>query len=137
LPFSPFGKGQPPPFVDDFHPKNINYFKLGGIYFHFGTFTCLSSNNFSSMVYDLLRNCFVLEDFLNGFDFFSEVCGHIDRGHVPSSVLYLLVASQLLALEKQTHDIQPILIRNVTYWLADHALTIQFNETFVKHFNLH
>jgi hypothetical protein len=89
------------------------------------------------MVYDLLRNCFVLEDFANGFDYFFEICGHIDHGHVPPSILHLLVASQLLILEKQTHNIRPIMIRNVTYWLVDHALTIQFSDTFVNHFSPH
>jgi hypothetical protein len=87
------------------------------------------------MVYDLLQNCFVLEDFANGFDFFFEVCGHIDRGHVLTSILCLLAASQLLVLEK--HNIRPIMIRDVTYWLVDHAITIRFNDTFVKHFNPH
>jgi hypothetical protein len=89
------------------------------------------------MVYDLFKNCFILEDFANGFDFFFEICRHIVRGHVPPSILCLLAASQLLILEKQTHNIQPILIRNVKYQLVNHALTIQFNNAFVKHFSPH
>jgi hypothetical protein len=29
------------------------------------------------MVYELLQDCFVLDDFVNGFNFFFEVYGHI------------------------------------------------------------
>jgi hypothetical protein len=54
---------------------------------------CLSSNDFSGMVYELLRDCFVLDDSASGFDFFFEICGHIVHGHVPPSISCLLVAS--------------------------------------------
>jgi hypothetical protein len=35
------------------------------------------------MTYELLQDYFILDDFGNGFDFFSEVCEHIAHGHVP------------------------------------------------------
>ncbi len=47
----------------------------------------------SNMMYELLQDYFILDDFGNGFDFFFEVCGHIAHGHVPPFVLCLLVAS--------------------------------------------
>ncbi len=57
------------------------------------------------MVYELLRDCFVLDDFVNGFDLFFEICRHITHGHVPPSVSCLLVVLQLLALEKQARSV--------------------------------
>jgi hypothetical protein len=30
---------------------------------------------------------------MNGFDLFLEVCGHIAHGHVPPSILHLIVTS--------------------------------------------
>jgi hypothetical protein len=53
------------------------------------------------MVYELLRDCFVHDDFVSGFDLFLEICEHINRGHVLPLVSHLLVTLQLLALEKQ------------------------------------
>jgi hypothetical protein len=47
----------------------------------------------SNMMYELLQDYFTLDDFENGFDFFSEICGHIAHGHVLPFVLCLLVAS--------------------------------------------
>jgi hypothetical protein len=52
------------------------------------------------MVYELLRNCFVPDDFANDFDQFFEIYGHIVRGHVPPYVSHLFVASWLLTLDK-------------------------------------
>ncbi len=49
--------------------------------------------------------------------FFFEICGHIVYGHVPPSVSHLLVALQLLALEKQPRGVWPITIREVIYQL--------------------
>jgi hypothetical protein len=45
------------------------------------------------MVYELLRDCFVLDDFVSGFDLFFEICKHIAHGHVHPSISHLLVAS--------------------------------------------
>jgi hypothetical protein len=63
------------------------------------------------MVYELLQYCFVLDDFVNGFDFFFEICGHIACDHGFPSISHLLVGSWLLVLEKQTKGIQPIVIK--------------------------
>jgi hypothetical protein len=68
------------------------------------------------MVYELLQDCFVLDDFVNGFDFFFlEICRHIVHGHVLPSVSRLLVASWLLILEKQTGCVLPIVIGEMIY----------------------
>jgi hypothetical protein len=37
----------------------------------------LSSNGLLGMVYELLQDYFVLDDFGNGFDLFFQACGHI------------------------------------------------------------
>jgi hypothetical protein len=57
------------------------------------------------MVYELLQDCFVFDDSNSGFDYFFEICGYITHSYVPPSVSCLLVASRLLALEKQTKGI--------------------------------
>jgi len=51
------------------------------------------------MVYEFW-NCFVLDEFVSGFDFFFEICGHIAHGHVPPILSCLFIASRLLVLEK-------------------------------------
>jgi len=65
------------------------------------------------------------------------ICLHIAHGHVPPSISHLLVASRLLALEKQVRGIQPITIGEVIYWLVARTLVIQFKDTFVEHFSPH
>jgi hypothetical protein len=42
------------------------------------------STGLLDMVYELLWNCFVLDDFVGVSDFFFKVRGHIIRGHIPS-----------------------------------------------------
>ncbi len=61
----------------------------------------LSSDDLSDMVDELLYDCFVLDDFVSGFDLFFEICGHIVQRHVLPSLLHLLFAFRLLTLEKQ------------------------------------
>jgi hypothetical protein len=53
-------------------------------------FSHLSFYDSSNMVYELLWDCFVLDNFVGGFDFFLEICEYITRGHVPSSISCLL-----------------------------------------------
>ncbi len=89
------------------------------------------------MVYELLWDCFVLDDYASGFEFIFKVCGHIVHGHVPPSVSHLFATSQLLALQKQMDNIRPIMIGKVTYWLITLTLAIQFRDTFAEHFNPH
>ncbi len=54
---------------------------------------CLFFNGPSNIVYELLRNCFVLDDFVSGFDLFFKICGHIARSHVPPSLSHLFFTS--------------------------------------------
>jgi hypothetical protein len=53
----------------------------------------LSSDSLPSMVYVFLRDCFVLNDYVNGFDIFFEMCEHIIHGHVLPLVSRLFDAS--------------------------------------------
>jgi len=53
------------------------------------------------MVYEFLRDYFVLNDSANGFDILLKICEHIIHAHVLPLVSCLFVTSQLLALEKQ------------------------------------
>jgi len=80
---------------------------------------------------------FVHDDYVSGFDIFLKICEHIACGHVPPLISCLFVASWLLALEKQTKGVWPIVIRKVIYRLIAYTLTIQFKDTFVEHFNPH
>jgi hypothetical protein len=66
-------------------------------------------------VYEFLQDYFVLDDFTNDFDLIFEICEHIICGHVPPLVSHLLVASRLLALEKQIGGVQPLVIGEVIY----------------------
>ncbi len=38
---------------------------------------CFSFSGPSGMVYELLRKCFVPDDYASGFDLLFDVCGHI------------------------------------------------------------
>jgi hypothetical protein len=49
----------------------------------------------------------------------------------------LLVASRLLALEKQAKGVQPITIGEAIYWLIARTLVIQLKDTFAEHFSPH
>jgi hypothetical protein len=100
-------------------------------------FPCLPSNNHLGMVYELLWNCFVCDDFDSGFDPFFLICEHIIRDHAPPVVSCLLVALWLLLLEKQIGGIWPIIIGEAIYWLVAHTLVIQFKDTFVEHLSPH
>jgi hypothetical protein len=52
-----------------------------------------SSDNFFNMVYELLQNYFVPNDFASGFDFCFEICRHIVGCHVPPSISRMFVAT--------------------------------------------
>jgi hypothetical protein len=84
------------------------------------------------MVYKLLQDYFILDDFMSGFNIFFKVCEHIIRNHVPPSVSRLLSPFQLLTLEKQFESIHPIRIGEVA-----HTLIIQFKGTLMEIFCLH
>jgi hypothetical protein len=98
--FHPPAKIDFPPFVDDFHPKTE-------VTLDHETFVSTSAhsphlfpNVFSGMMYELLQDCFVLDDYANAFDLFFKVCGHIARGRVPPLIQRLLSTFRFLALEK-------------------------------------
>ncbi len=57
------------------------------------------------MVYKLLWDCFVLNDYVNGFDILIKICEYITHVHVLPLVSCLLLTSQLLALEKQAKGV--------------------------------
>ncbi len=82
-----------PPFVDDFHLEMDLALDKEAFIFALTHSPHLSSNNPSGMVYELLRDCFVPNHFVNGFDLFIEICEHIIRGHVFPLVSCLLVTS--------------------------------------------
>ncbi len=73
--------------------QSFDYFRSISICFFLGLFTMLFFGGLSSMVYELLRNCFVPYDFGSGFDLFFEVHGHITQGHIPLLILHLFFAS--------------------------------------------
>ncbi len=98
--FHPLAKVDLLPFVNDFHLEmNLVLDKKAFIYM-LPCFPRLSFNNPSSMVYELLKDCFVLDNYGNDFDIFFEICGHIIRVNVLPLVSHLFVALQLVALEK-------------------------------------
>jgi hypothetical protein len=100
-------------------------------------FSRLSSDDPLGLVYELLWDYFVPNDYATNFDFFLEICGHIVHGHVLPLVSHVLVAPRLLALEKQAGGVWPIVIGKVIYWLFTCTLVIQFKDTFVEHFSPH
>jgi hypothetical protein len=63
-------------------------------------FSCFLIDDLLNMVYELLWDCFVLNNFVGDFDLFLEICEHITCGHVPPLISHLLVALRLLLLEK-------------------------------------
>jgi hypothetical protein len=81
-----------PPFVDDFHPKKDFVLDKKTFIFSLACSSRLSFDGPSSMVYELLQDCFIPDDFANGFDFKIYTCGHIICGHVPPLVSCTLVA---------------------------------------------
>jgi len=63
-----------PPFVDDFNRKMDLVLYREAFISALMHSPHLSSNNPLNMVYELLRYCFVLDDFTSGFDFCFEIC---------------------------------------------------------------
>jgi hypothetical protein len=82
-----------PPFVNDFHPKMNFILDRKTFIFTLARSPCLLSNSPLGMVYELLQDCFVLNDFGSGFDLFFEICGHIVHGHLLPFASRLLVTS--------------------------------------------
>jgi len=89
------------------------------------------------MVYELLRDCFVLDDFVSGFNlFFGNMGAHCLRS---CSIFGITFAFYILtfSIRKQFGSIHPIIIGEVIYCLVACTLVIQFRDNLVEHFNLH
>jgi hypothetical protein len=91
--FHPLVEVDLPPFVNDFNPKMDLILDKEAFISVLTHSPHLSFNNPSNMVYELLQYCFVLDDFISGFDFCFEICKHITHGHVPPSVSCMFVAT--------------------------------------------
>jgi len=68
-------------------------------------FLHLSFDSSSDMVMSFYGIALSLTTLLMTLIYFFEICGHIVHGHVPPSGSCFLVASRLLALEKQVENV--------------------------------
>jgi len=68
--FHPLAEVDLPPFVNNFHPKMDLVLDRKAFIYALTHSPCLSSSGPLGMVYELLRHCFVPDDFTSGFDFF-------------------------------------------------------------------
>ncbi|KAL2610702.1 hypothetical protein R1flu_029275 [Riccia fluitans] len=87
------------------------------------------------MVFELLRDCFTLEDPASGFDLLFELCTHTTQGRLFAPMAYFLGASRLLALEKPSRGVRPIAVGEVLYRLIARSLGFQFWEALADHFS--
>jgi hypothetical protein len=71
-----------PPFVDNFHLKMNLILDREALVFPLTHSPHHSFNGPLGMVYELLEDCFVLDDYVSGFDLFFEICKHIIHSHV-------------------------------------------------------
>ncbi len=122
--FHPLVEVDFPPFVNDFHLEIDCILDRNTFIFISTRSPCFSFGSPSGMVYEFLRDYFVFDNYVNDFDLFLKICRHITHDHVLPLLSCMLVASQLLALEKQTKSIQAIAIREVIYQLVTHTLSI-------------
>ncbi len=90
--FHPLVEVDLPPFVNGFHPKTNRVLDKKAFIFALTCSPHLPFNGPSGMVYELLQDCFVIDDFAGGFEFFFEICKHITCGHVPPLVSCLIIA---------------------------------------------
>jgi hypothetical protein len=65
------------PFVNDFHLEMEVTLDRKTFIFTLACSPRFSFGGPSDMVYELVRNYFVLDDYANGFDLFFKVCGHV------------------------------------------------------------
>jgi hypothetical protein len=89
-----------PLFIDDFHLKieiTLNQKAFNSALVHSPHF---SSNGPLSVVYELLRDYFVQNDFMSGFDLFFEICEHIVESHVPLSISPFVFCISIPNVEK-------------------------------------
>jgi hypothetical protein len=130
----PFAKVDLPPFVFDFHLETKFILDRESFIFALVHSPRLCFNGLSSIVYELLRYYFVLNDFVSGFDLFFETCGHISQSLVPPLISCLFSTFRLLVLEEQFVGIRPIMIDGVTCRLVVRTLVIHI---LVKHLSFH
>ncbi|KAL2611673.1 hypothetical protein R1flu_023365 [Riccia fluitans] len=95
----------------------------------------LSSGGPSSMVFELLHDCFTPEDPASGFNLLFDFCTHSAQGRVSPSTAYLLGASRLLDLEKPSGGVRPIVVGEVFYRLVARTFGFQFREALADHFS--
>jgi hypothetical protein len=75
--FHPLDEVDLPRFVDDFHLKMNLVLDREALIFALTHSPHLSFNGPLGMVYELLQDCFVLDDYVNGFDlFFGNMQAH-------------------------------------------------------------
>ncbi|KAL2630334.1 hypothetical protein R1flu_015020 [Riccia fluitans] len=86
------------------------------------------------MVFELLRDCFIPEDFASGFDLLFQLCTHVAQGHLSLAAARLLGPSRLLAIEKDSGGVRPIVVGEALYRLVAQSLSLQFRATFFNHF---
>jgi hypothetical protein len=98
--FHPLAKVDLSLFINDFH---LNMKVILGQEAFVYVLVCsprFSYNGPLHMLYELLWDCFVPNDFVNGFKLSFEICEHIAWNHVPPLILCLHPTFRLLTLEK-------------------------------------
>jgi hypothetical protein len=71
----PLAKIDLPPFVEDFHLEMDLILDKNTFIYALTRSPCLSFNSLSNTVYELLRDCFVLDDSNSGFEFCLKYVG--------------------------------------------------------------
>jgi hypothetical protein len=87
--FHPLAEVDLPLFVNDFHPKTDHVLDREALIFSLTCSPRLSLSGPLGMVYEFLQYCFITDDFIGGFEFFFEICRHINCGHVPPLVYHV------------------------------------------------
>jgi hypothetical protein len=85
----------------------------------------LFSSGLSRMVYEHLLRCFILEDPSLRFLKLFQDAATVAHGDIPRSVALVLGVSKLLAMEKNTYGLCPIVIGNVFFQLISHSIVLQ------------
>ncbi len=93
-----------PFFVNNFHRKTNLVLDRETFISALTHFACLSSSGLLGMVYELLQDCFVLDDFTNGFDIFLRY----------ASTSFMVMFLHLYHVCLLHHD----------YWLWKHKLEV-------------
>ncbi len=109
---------------------SFNSFKL--------TFQCmphLLTSGLFGMVFEHLQNHFHLENSMNGFPQFFQLCFHITQGHIPPQIAHVLGTTHLLTMTKLSGGVHPIVMGEALYRLISHNLCFQFYETFATCFS--